>query len=95
MHKLQILLFLSPCLPFRIEHRNVCLANASDCGAHDVGLRLRVSVLRLVLLRWPIHLVENLKIVVVAYFWPGFSSVEGKLDWFGESGKCWVSRQSP
>ena len=38
---------------------------------------------------------ENLKIVVEWKCCPGFSSVEGKLGWFGESGKCWVSRQNP
>jgi len=26
---------------------------------------------------------------------PGFNSVEGNFGWFGESGKCWVSRQNP
>jgi hypothetical protein len=26
---------------------------------------------------------------------PGFRIVEGKAGWFGESGKCWVSRQKP
>ncbi len=27
--------------------------------------------------------------------WPGRSSVVGKSGWFGLSGKCWVSRQTP
>jgi hypothetical protein len=26
---------------------------------------------------------------------PGFRIVDGKFGWFGESGKCCVSRQSP
>jgi hypothetical protein len=30
--------------------------------------------------------VENLKTVVEWKVWPGFSSVEGKLGWLGESG---------
>ena len=34
---------------------------------------------------------ENWKIVVELNAWPGFSSVDGKLGWFGEFGKCWVS----
>ena len=34
---------------------------------------------------------ENWKMVEVLYTCPGFSSVVGKLGWFGEFGKCWVS----
>jgi hypothetical protein len=34
---------------------------------------------------------ENWKMVEVLYTWPGFSSVVGKLGWFGEFGKCCVS----
>ena len=30
--------------------------------------------------------------VVVFWVWPAFSSVEGKLGWLGEFGKCWVSK---
>ena len=26
------------------------------------------------------------------WVWPAFSSVEGKLGWLGEFGKCWVSK---
>src|SRR5262249_60928088 len=35
------------------------------------------------------------KTVEVLYVAPGFSTVEGNLGSFGESGKCWVSRQNP
>ena len=28
-------------------------------------------------------------------FFPGFTTVDGKFGLLGESGKCWVSRQSP
>src|SRR5947209_14430738 len=34
----------------------------------------------------------NAKMVVVFWVWPAFSSVEGKLGWLGELGKCWVSK---
>ena len=34
----------------------------------------------------------NAKMVVVFWVWPAFSSVEGKLGWFGEFGKCCVSK---
>ncbi len=33
--------------------------------------------------------------VVDLYPSPGSSSVEGKLGWLGESGKCWVSKHTP
>ena len=33
----------------------------------------------------------NAKIVVVVKVAPAFSSVDGKLGWLGEFGKCWVS----
>jgi hypothetical protein len=33
----------------------------------------------------------NAKMVVELTVWPAFSSVEGKLGWLGEFGKCWVS----
>ena len=36
----------------------------------------------------------NWYIVTLWNFCPGFNSVEGKLGWLGESGKCWVSRQN-
>jgi hypothetical protein len=39
-------------------------------------------------------LVEKRRMVVDWKVSPGFSSVEGKFGWFGESGKCWVSRQN-
>ena len=32
------------------------------------------------------------KMVVDWAVWPAFSSVEGKLGWLGEFGKCWVSK---
>jgi hypothetical protein len=35
--------------------------------------------------------VENRKIVVEWNTSPGLSTVEGKVGWFGESGKCCVS----
>ena len=38
---------------------------------------------------------ENRKTVVCRYLSPGFSSVDGKFGWFGESGKCCVSKQKP
>jgi hypothetical protein len=34
---------------------------------------------------------ENWKMVVELNACPGFSSVDGKLGWSGEFGKCWVS----
>jgi hypothetical protein len=37
----------------------------------------------------------NVNTVVDAYFAPGRRIAVGKLAWFGESGKCWVSRQKP
>jgi hypothetical protein len=37
--------------------------------------------------------VENLKIVFDRNVSPGFRIVEGNAGWFGESGKCCVSRQ--
>ncbi len=37
--------------------------------------------------------VVNLYVVVVLYFSPGFKTTDGNLGWFGESGKCCVSRQ--
>ena len=40
-------------------------------------------------------MVPKVKTVVVLYSWPGFSVVEGNAGWFGESGKCCVSRQNP
>jgi hypothetical protein len=39
--------------------------------------------------------VENRKIVVELKVCPGLSTVEGNAGWFGESGKCCVSRQNP
>ena len=39
--------------------------------------------------------VENRCTVISWYSSPGRSAVEGKFGWFGESGKCWVSRQKP
>jgi hypothetical protein len=33
-------------------------------------------------------------IVVERYVSPGRSTVDGNDGWFGESGKCWVSRHS-
>ena len=39
--------------------------------------------------------VKNWCTVVSWYSSPGRSTVVGKLGWFGESGKCWVSRQKP
>lgn len=38
---------------------------------------------------------ENVWTVLVRYVWPGRSTVEGQDGWFGESGKCWVSRHMP
>src|SRR6266567_7826726 len=35
---------------------------------------------------------ENAKIVVELKVWPAPSTVDGKLAWLGESGKCWVSK---
>ncbi len=37
----------------------------------------------------------NLKMVWETNCSPGRSTVDGKSAWFGESGKCWVSRQNP
>jgi hypothetical protein len=37
----------------------------------------------------------NVNVVVECIVSPGFSSVLGKSGWFGESGKCCVSRQKP
>jgi len=34
----------------------------------------------------------KVRVVVERYSWPGRRTVEGKAGWFGESGKCWVSR---
>src|SRR5438094_360432 len=34
----------------------------------------------------------NAKMVVVFWVWPASSSVDGKLGWLGEFGKCWVSK---
>jgi len=39
--------------------------------------------------------VPNVRTVLERYSWPGRRTVEGKRDWLGESGKCWVSRQNP
>jgi hypothetical protein len=36
----------------------------------------------------------SLYFVTVWYFSPGFNMVVGKAGLLGESGKCWVSRQS-
>jgi len=38
---------------------------------------------------------ENANTVCVCSITPGFSSVLGNAGWFGESGKCCVSKQSP
>ena len=35
------------------------------------------------------------KVVVECIVAPGCRTVLGKSGWFGESGKCWVSRQNP
>jgi hypothetical protein len=35
---------------------------------------------------------EKAKMVVDVKVFPASSSVEGKLGWFGEFGKCWVSK---
>ena len=35
---------------------------------------------------------ENAKMVVELKVWPALSTVDGKLAWLGESGKCWVSK---
>lgn len=37
---------------------------------------------------------ENRKTVVDEYFFPGSKVAGEKLEWFGESGKCWVSMHS-
>lgn len=37
----------------------------------------------------------KVKAVLVSYFSPGRSIVDGNFGWFGESGKCCVSRQKP
>src|SRR6266851_1358628 len=34
---------------------------------------------------------EKAKMVVEVKVWPAASTVDGKLDWLGEFGKCWVS----
>ncbi len=34
---------------------------------------------------------EKAKMVVELKVWPAASTVDGKLDWLGEFGKCWVS----
>ena len=34
------------------------------------------------------YFAENLYMVVVVYFWPGFKAVDGKSGLLGESGKC-------
>jgi hypothetical protein len=39
-------------------------------------------------------IVENRYIVVLLNCSPGCNTVLGKFEWFGESGKCWVSRHS-
>ena len=43
------------------------------------------------LIVWP-EMAPNTKTVVELNVCPGASSVEGKVDWFGEFGKCWVSK---
>jgi hypothetical protein len=40
-----------------------------------------------------IYAVENLKMVVWWNLSPGLRTVVGKEGWFGESGKCCVSKQ--
>ena len=35
----------------------------------------------------------NWKVAICSYSSPGDNSADGKFMWFGESGKCWVSRQ--
>jgi hypothetical protein len=37
----------------------------------------------------------NVKIVFERKGWPGRTTVDGKFEWLGESGKCCVSRQRP
>jgi hypothetical protein len=39
--------------------------------------------------------VENRCTVTAWYSSPGRRTVEGKFGRFGESGKCWVSKQKP
>jgi len=41
------------------------------------------------------HFAENLNTVFDLNVSPGFKIVLGKSGWFGESGKCCVSRQKP
>ena len=42
-----------------------------------------------------VRYVENRKMVVLWNVAPGFRTTEGNFGWFGESGKCCVSRQNP
>ena len=59
-----------------------------ECSvAHALGVVLRPAR--------PGYAAEKRYTVVVLYSWPGFSSVVGNFGWFGESGKCCVSRQKP
>lgn len=39
----------------------------------------------------PVAQPVNWNTVWVEDVWPALNSVDGKLDWLGESGKCWVS----
>ena len=41
------------------------------------------------------HRTPNLHTVLDRYVSPGCRMVVGNAGWFGESGKCWVSRHSP
>ena len=42
-----------------------------------------------------IYLMVNLYIVFDKYVSPGSRTTFGNSSWFGESGKCWVSKHSP
>jgi hypothetical protein len=68
------------------------------------GVRVRVRTTgraaryRSPLTRAPSHrqdFVENRCTVTCWYSSSGRRTVEGKFGWFGESGKCWVSKQKP
>jgi len=54
------------------------------------GGTLRAHLLGTLIVR-PV-MAPNTKTVVELNVCPGASAVEGKVDWFGEFGKCWVSK---
>ena len=101
-HGLRQVLFNSPSGDWKAGERGLtAIPGGGDFGGAGMVQRWKTprakrATRRLLFLRsCPYFTTPKVNVVVECSVSPGLSSVDGKLGWFGESGKCCVSRQSP